>query len=443
MDFSGKRVLVMGLGLQGGGAGVARFFAERKAKVTVTDLKTEKELAPSLASLANLAISYILGCHRKEDFKKADLIIRNPDVPKDSPYLIAARKNGIPVEMDESLFLRLCPRRENVIGITGTRGKTTTTHLLGTILKKAGCHTLLGGNLLGVATLSLLDQITSKTMVVLELSSWQLQGLGWDKESPHIAVVTNIYPDHLNRYQNMEEYINDKKIIFQYQKRDDFLVLNAENKITKSFGQKAQSRIVWFSKSDIIHRGVLDLKLKGGHNLENLAAAYAVAKILKIDDQTIKEAMSSFTGVPYRLEEIATINGVTYVNDTTSTTPIACQMALRAYEDRPIILIAGGASKNLSLTDLGREIDQKAKAVILLEGTAASELEKAIEEKKKIKGRFNDLAKAVLAAKDSAKDGDIVLLSPGCTSFGMFKNEFNRGEKFTYLVKSLNEKKRS
>lgn len=432
----------MGLGLQGGGAGVARFFAERKAKVTVTDLKTEKELAPSLVSLANLAISYILGCHRKEDFKKADLIIRNPDVPKDSPYLIAARKNGIPVEMDESLFLRLCPKRENVIGITGTRGKTTTTHLVGTILKKAGYHTLLGGNLLGVATLSLLDQITSKTLVVLELSSWQLQGLGWDKKSPHIAVVTNIYPDHLNRYQNMEEYINDKKIIFQYQKRDDFLVLNAENKITRSFGQKAKSKVVWFSASDL-EAGAFGFKLRGRHNLENLAAALAVARLLGINDKIIEKAIKGFAGVPERLEEIAKVAGVTYVNDTTSTTPEAGIMALRAYEDRPIILICGGTSKNLSLTDLGREIDQKAKAVILLEGTAASELEKAIKEKKKIKGRFNDLAKAILAAKDNAEDGDIVLLSPGCASFGMFKNEFDRGEKFTYLVKSLNEKKRS
>lgn len=454
MDFIGKKVLVMGLGIQGGGVGVARFFVEHGAKVTVTDLKTKKQLAPSLAGLADLPITYVLGKHREEDFKKADLVIRNPDVPQNSPYLAMARKQGIPVEMDESLFLKLCSNRENIIGVTGTRGKTTTTHLIGTILKKAGFHTLLGGNLRGVATLSLLDQMRPNSKVVLELSSWQLQGLDEDQISPHIAVITNIYPDHLNRYQNMEEYIVDKKIIFKYQNKDDFLVLNKENGIVGSFAKEARSKIVWFSKDDTIHlggvmasppkadqpatiRGVIGFKLKGEHNLENLAAAYQVAKIFNISDGIIQKAVAEFTGVEFRLQEIAKIGGVTYVNDTTSTTPEATIAALQAYEGRPIILIAGGASKNLDLTKMTDEIGKRVKAVVLLEGTATDEIAAKIKQEPGIVGRYDNFRKAVLAAKNVAKPGDIVLLSPACASFGMFKNEFDRGEQFNEIIASF------
>lgn len=440
MNFAGKRVLIMGLGLQGGGVGVARFFAQKKAKVLVTDLKTKKELASSLALLADLPITYVLGKHREVDFKNTDLVIRNPDVARDSPYLAIARRYGALVEMDESLFLRLCPNLKNVIGVTGTRGKTTTAHLIGKIFGKAGYHTLLGGNLPGVATLSLLDKITSKTRVILELSSWQLQGLEADKISPHIAVITNIYPDHLNRYKNMGDYIADKKIIFKYQKKEDFLVLNAKNKITKSFAKEAKSKIIWFCKSDVPGTIRTSFKLRGSHNLENLAAACMTAKIFKIDDKICQKATSEFYGIPYRLEEIRTVNGVTYVNDTTSTTPVASLAALRSYEGRPIILIAGGASKNLDLTELGQEISKKVKAVILLEGSATSELEKAITAKKLILGRFNNFKKAILTAKNKAVPGDVVLLSPGCASFGMFKNEFDRGEQFNNVVFSLKTK---
>jgi len=262
MNFTGKRVLIMGLGLQGGGVGVARFFAEKGAKVTVTDLKTKEELASSIKSLSDLPLAYVLGKHREEDFKNADLVIRNPDVDKNSPYLEIAREHGAIVEMDESLFLRLWQKKENIIGVTGTRGKTTTTHLIGMILKQAGLPILLGGNLRGIATLSLLDKATPETKIVLELSSWQLQGLDWNKLSPHIAVITNIYPDHLNRYKNMKDYIADKKIIFRYQKEKDLLVLNAKDKISKNFVRQAKSKIIWFCKSDVPQLITASFKLK-------------------------------------------------------------------------------------------------------------------------------------------------------------------------------------
>lgn len=430
----------MGLGLQGGGAGAARFFAEKGAKVTVTDLKTEAELAGSLRELKSLSITYVLGKHGEEDSKNSDLIIRNPDVLRDSPFLKIAKDNGIPVEMDESLFLKLCPNRENIIGVTGTRGKTTTTRLIGAILEKAGYHTLLGGNLRGVATLSLLDKIRPETKVVLELSSWQLQGLDDDKISPHIAVVTNIFPDHLNRYQNMEEYIADKKIIFKYQTENDYLVLNKDNENTKRFTDKSSSQVVFFTKNNLPREVANSFPLKGEHNLENLAAAYRVAQIFNIDEKVIQEAIKDFKGVPFRLQEIAEIDGITYVNDTTSTTPEAAMAALEAYDGKQIILICGGSSKKLDLTKLAEEVGKRAKAVVLLKGAGTDELTANSEwqrAKGKTAGIYDNLEKAVLAAKNEAKAGDIILLSPGFASFGMFKNEFERGEKFNEIVRAF------
>ncbi len=440
VNFKGKKVLIIGLGRLGGGEGMVRFFAEQGARVTVTDLKNETELKETIDRLRGLPITYVLGHHRFEDFKNQDLIIRNPDVPQNSGFLKEARKNNIPVEMDESLFLKLC--LVPVIGVTGTRGKTTTTTLIGEVLKAAGYSTLLGGNLQGVTTLNLLKKIKQGTKVVLELSSWQLQGLGQDKISPHIAVITNIYPDHLNRYENMTDYINDKKLIFKYQDSDDFLILNEENETTKSFANEAKSKVNWFKKS--IWPNEWSLKLLGDHNRENAAAALAACRILGINDETIRQAVGQFTGVKFRLEEVRKYDGVTYINDTTSTTPIAGIAALNSFYPKSIILIAGGSSKNLDLSDFAKEIVDKAKAVILLDGSATDDLESKIQREEarrgidsKILGRCNNLEKAILTAKKKAKSDNVVLFSPGCTSFGMFKNEFDRGRQFEKIVKNL------
>lgn len=449
MDFTDKKVLIMGLGLQGGGVGVTRWFAKQGARVTVTDLKTEKELASSVkdltdwANLFHLKVNFVLGEHREEDFKNADLVIRNADVPRDSSFLKIARNRGISVEMDESLFLKLCPDLENVIGVTGTRGKTTTTHLIGAILKEAGLSVLLGGNLRGVGTLSLLDEITSQTKIVLELSSWQLQGLDEDRISPHIAVITNLYPDHLNRYKNMEEYAEDKKTIFKYQQKDDFLFLNKDNKYYNgyNFHKGAKAKIVWFTSKDTPLAIRKNFRLAGEHNLENLAAAYRVAKIMGISDMIIERAVKNFKGILFRLQKIGVIDGVTYINDTTSTTPVAAIMAIRAFAGRPIILICGGASKNLEMNELALEVKKSVKAVVLLEGTATNEIIASLKvaKFKSLKGRFNNFEKAIMTAKNEAKPGDIILLSPAAASFGMFINEFDRGEKFNEIFKKSRE----
>jgi UDP-N-acetylmuramoylalanine--D-glutamate ligase len=241
MDFTGKKVVVMGLGTLGGGVGTARFFAKKGARVVVTDLKSREELKTSVEELSQYPIEYILGNHREEDFIKADLIIKNPSVPSSSPFIELARKNNIRVEMAESLFMELSPTK-NIIGVTGTRGKSTTSQMIYEIIKTAGRKVVLGGNVKGIATLELLGAIDDSYYVVLELSSWMLEGFGWNKVSPWISVITNIYPDHLNRYKGMDEYINDKKNIYKFQKKDDILILNKDDKTSQNFASEAPGR---------------------------------------------------------------------------------------------------------------------------------------------------------------------------------------------------------
>lgn len=437
INLLGKRVTVMGLGLQGQGLWAAKLASKLGAKVTVTDLKSTKELAPSLKNLKGLPIKYVLGKHRRQDFAKADLIIRNPAVPADSKYLQIAQANKVPIEMEISLFFLLAPfRRENIIGVTGTRGKTTTTILIGKILKKAGFDTAVGGNIPEKPALSLLPGIKPETKVVLELSSWQLEGLAPHRVSSHIAVITNIYPDHMNRYRSMADYIAAKKLIFAFQKPGDYLVLNEEDLRTKRLGPTAVSKVIYFSPSKLPRAIVSCLKLKGRHNLENVAAAVAVGKIMKISPKTIQTAIEDFKGIPDRLELVRKINKIAFYNDTCATIPEATMAALNTF-NQPVILIAGGADKNLEFAQLAQKIKAlSVKSVVLLEGTATTKLEKALE-KRLLVGRFDDFKKAILAAKREAKPGDIVLLSPACASFGMFKNEFDRGEQFRRIVNSF------
>jgi UDP-N-acetylmuramoylalanine--D-glutamate ligase len=464
LDWRGKRVLVMGLGVHGGGLGVTRFLVGQGATVTVTDLQTAAQLRPSLEALAGLPVRYVLGEHRAEDFIHTDLIVRNPGVPADSPYLAMAREHGVPVEMEMGLFFRLCPAP--IIGITGTKGKTTTTLLVGAMLRQVEPGTVIAGNL-RISALELLPQIGPTTPVVLELSSWQLEGLEPHRLNPHIAAITNISPDHLNRYRDLEEYAAAKKLIFRFQSSHDFLVLNADDPVFRGFAAEAQGTVVWFSRQKPVAGAYLrgdellwqwggrpaeaggslvrptqavasrdDVRLPGVHNLENALAAIAIAGVWGAPPEAMREALLSFRGVEHRLELVAEINGVRYVNDTTSTAPAAALAALAAL-DGPIVLIAGGADKNLDFGELGAAIARRVKALILLEGTATGKLAAAVSAVKAdlIAGRFHDLRAAVQAAQDIARPGDTVLLSPGCASFGMFANEFERGEGFKAIVR--------
>src|SRR5579884_439936 len=318
MNLQGKRVLIMGLGLQGSGMAAARYAVQQGATVRVTDMKSATILAPSIQALSGLPIEFVLGQHRDEDFLWAEMIVRNPGVPRSSPYLRLAQEHGAQIEMEIALFFLACPGR--IIGITGTRGKTTTTTLIYEILRASGRPTVLGGNVAGVETLSLLPQITPETLVVLELSSWQLEGLAPHAMSPSVAVMTNVYPDHLNTYTGMDEYAEAKANIFRHQHSTDIAVFNYDNPWTRRFGEEAPGR-VWFislQRGGSFARGSTQLApfifretpLVGRHNLENILLATTTARLLGVSDDAMSEVVREFRGVAHRLQEVAVVRGV-------------------------------------------------------------------------------------------------------------------------------------
>lgn len=451
MDLRGKRVLIMGLGLHGSGIASARFAAQQGAIVRVTDLRPAEVLAPSIRTLEGLPIEYVLGEHREEDFRWAEVIIRVPGVKRSSPYLRIAREHGAQIEQEMALFFQACSGR--IIGITGTRGKTTTSTLIYEILRASGARTIIGGNVAGVETLSLLPTITPETLVVLELSSWQLEGLEPHKRSPSVAVMTNIYPDHLDTYASMEEYAAAKANIFRHQHADDLAIFNYDNRWTRRLGEEAVAR-TWFTSlelggsfargsADIVPFNISETPLMGKHNLENILLATTTARLLGISGEISAAVVRDFHGVPHRLEQIAIVNGVRFINDSASTTPVAGRVALEAFSG-PVVLVAGGNTKFLPLEDWPRTIVQRSRDVILLQGTGTDELLPALQQEaaqngvaNPVRGVFDDFTTAMNEAVSLARPGDVLLFSPGFTSFGMFLNEFDRGDTFVAFVRAL------
>lgn len=436
--FSGKRITVMGLGLLGRGLNDTLFLIEHGARVTVTDLKTSEQLASSLEKLKGLPVTVKVGGHDPEDFINADMILRNADVPRNSQFLKIAQDHGIPVEMDESLFCKFFPGL--VVGITGTRGKTTTTSLIHHILSAGPRISHLAGNIMGVATLPLLARVKPDHAVVLELSSWQLQGFHAAGISPQASVFTNIYPDHMNRYSGMDEYIHDKTAIYRYQINGDFCVFNRSNPVTMELSLQTPAGVEYFMASDVPEEWVVNLP--GEHNLENVAAAIKTTRILGIDEVTIRNRVESFRGVEHRLQWLGSKRGIGFVNDTTSTTPVSGIAALNSLEAHGIMLIAGGADKKLDLTEFAKAASSKAIRIALLEGTATDELHRKLIEfgaQNRIAGVFSNLKTAVDNLVEHAEQGQVILLSPACASFGMFKNEFHRGESFIKLFEELKD----
>lgn len=398
----------MGLGLHGGGVGVAKFFVKQGAKVLVTDLKTKKQLKKSVKKLNQ--VKFVLGKHRKEDFINADLIIRNPGVPRESKYLKIAKDNNISVKTDIDIFFDLCSAP--IIGITGTKGKSTVATLIYLFLKKKYSKTFLAGNI-GVSPLEFLGKINKKSKVVLELSSFELEGL---KKSPEVAVITALFSDHLNRYKDFRHYVNAKKSIFKYQNKNDVLILNNDDSETKKLYSEAKSKVYFFKGS-------------------NIAAAVLVAELFKISKNDIKKVLSNFKGVPHRQEFVAEKKGIKYFNDTTATNPEAVIFAIETFRKRfpksKIILIVGGEDKKLSYRSLARNIKHNVDSVVLLHGTASNKLKKDLSKFYPVK----TMKEAVKKASCLAQKGDIVLLSPGAASFNLFENEFDRGNQFIKAVK--------
>ncbi len=431
--FRNKKVTVMGLGILGRGVGDARYLAERGATLIVTDLKGREELASSVASLESFPhITFVLGEHRLEDFRNRDFILKAAGVPLNSPYIAEAKKQGIPVRMSADLFMEYADIP--TIGITGTRGKSTVTHMVHAILKEAGKPVLLGGNVRGVSTLALLKEATPAHTAVLELDSWQCQGLGEANLSPSLAVFTTFYPDHANYYKDdPDQYLADKSNIFLYQDPDDVFVAGSQcaPMLIETFGERIVARMT------IADEGTLPaawtLSVPGAHNRYNAGIAVAVARAAGIADETIRRALAAFSGVPGRLELVTEKDGIRYYNDTTSTTPEATLAALAALDPARTVLIMGGADKDLTMDKLLAALP-RVKKVIALAGTGTDRLKEDLPRDTTI---YDSIAEAVAAARSAAAPGDAVLLSPAFASFGMFKNEFDRGDKFTALVKEV------
>ena len=399
--FKNKKVVIMGLGLHGGGAGVAKFFSRQGAHVLVTDLKTKKQLKKSIDKLKGLSVKFVLGNHREKDFIQADLIIKNPAVKAGSRYLKIAKKYKVPIKTDIQIFFDLF--KGEIIGITGTKGKTTAATLIYNLLKTKYHNTFLAGNI-GISPLEILDKMNKNSKVVLELSSFELEDL---KKSPHVAVVTTLFEDHLNRYKSFKQYINSKKPIFKFQNKDDLLFLNKDNKYTKGFVKESKGKVIFFKQGK---------------------AATNVARYFKIPEKDIKKVLSSFKGIAHRQEYITTIKGVKYINDTASTTPESTIMAIEKFKD--IILIAGGEDKNLNYEKLRKKIKKHVKHLILFPGSASNKVKKGLNHT-----LAKSMKQAVVKASKIAQKGDVVLLSPGAASFNMFENEFDRGEQFIKYVK--------
>lgn len=427
----------MGLGLLGRGVGDVEYLASQGAELIVTDLKAAEALAPSLERLRECpGITYVLGEHRLEDFKDRDFILKAAGVPLDSAYIAEARKNGIPVKMSASWFKELSGIP--TIGITGTRGKSTVTHMLHGILESAGGNILLGGNVRGVSTLALLEEATPEHTALFELDSWQLQGFGDAQISPELSIFTTFYPDHLSYYHDdIDTYLADKANIFLYQKPEDTLVLGDQMSLTviDRYESQISSKIIVAGEKTLPED--LELLVPGAHNRYDAALAVAAARALGVSDAISQKSLEAFLGIPGRLQLVALKNGISFYNDTNSTTPEATIVALHALSEdsdkKNIVLIMGGSDKGLEMKNLLELVSETTKHVSLLVGAGTERIRNELPEAEV----FDSLKGALADAIAHAVPGDIILFSPAFASFGMFKNEYDRGDTFDSLVEAI------
>lgn len=459
--IAGKRFTVLGLGILGGGVGVAKYLASHGGIVTVTDLRPAEELQSSIDQLAGLPITYHLGGHDLADFRpeNADVVIRNPGVRRSSPYLQAARESDVRIEMEMSLYFARCAAP--ILGITGTKGKTTVSTLCGEIMRAWRSDAVLAGNM-GVSALAGVDAITPDQPVVIELSSWQLEALDEHGLSPHVAVITNISPDHLDAYASYEEYAATKRTITHHQSASDFIVYNADDDDTRlvanesiaiplPFGLHEPDGDGAWASAGGLHLRLNEetftlplptqLSLQGEHGTRNALAAALACFAYGAPLEAIRDGLATFQGVPNRLEEIATIDGVMYVNDTSATAPAAAVHAIDVLRSaNQIHIIAGGADKQTDLTPFVDAIAANNVIPYLLEGTVTPVLQGMLDDREvAYYGPFGSMQLAFAAAQASVQPGDVLALVPGTASFGMFRNEFDRGNQFRECVHQLQE----
>ncbi len=443
--FRGRRVGIIGLGREG--TDLARVLSGWGAHVLVNDRATPETLSGALALLEGLGVSFVLGRQTGDELLECDEIFVSPGVPPDAPAVATPASAGIPISSATALFFELCPGP--ILGITGSSGKTTTTSLVGAMLRRAAIPVLVGGNI-GVPVLGRLETLDERTWCVLELSSFQLSDM---TVSPHVAAILNITPNHLDRHPDMADYVRAKANIIRYQRPDDVCILNADDPITAGLPHQSEARFfsvrqptngAWLDGDQLWLAGAgepllrrAEVPLRGIHNVANALAAGALAAAAGCDSDAIADAIRAFRPVPHRLEVVATIDGVTYINDSIATSPERSMAALRAI-DEPVVLIAGGRDKHLPMDEWARLIVAKVRAVVLV-GEAASSIRAALDEAAPTipivtAPCFSD---TVPMARELALPGDIVLLSPGCTSFDSFVDYEARGEAFRQAVAAL------
>lgn len=455
-ECRGQKISIIGLGREG--MALARFLAQQGANVTVSDLKSREELAENIEGLSEFLIRFELGEH-PQSLLDADVIYVSPGVSQDIPLLMEARKKGIPISSETRLVFSLC--RAPIIGITGSSGKTTTVTLVGQILERAGRETWVGGNI-GSPLIEHVEEMGPEAIVVTELSSFQLENLD---RSPHIACVLNITPNHLDRHNSMEAYRDAKSNILRYQGEDDYTILNRDDPLSYALLPQCRGQILLFSRQEEVEKGAFvredriilrwidekevckrgDIRLLGDHNLENVLAACAISAAAGAPTEAMAEVCTTFTGVEHRLELVREVAGVSYYNDSIATSPERTIAALRSF-DQPIVLLAGGRGKSLPFQDLANLIVQKVRYLILF-GEEAEAIEDAVREaegRAGVAGRpiiedVGSLEEAVGLAAQVTQPGDIVLLSPACTSFDLYRDFAERGEHFKDLVGELKD----
>jgi UDP-N-acetylmuramoylalanine--D-glutamate ligase len=452
MDLKGKKVLVVGLGKSGLAA--ALFLRRRGALVTVSDVRSAEQLAKEIPALIEAGIMVESGGHGLLTFRRQDLIVVSPGVPLDTPELAQVKHFGLPVIGELELAARFL--KGHTLAVTGSNGKTTTTTLLGEILKAGGLPTLVGGNI-GLPVVALIDDSTEDSWSVLEVSSFQLETTV--QFHPEIAVILNITPDHLDRHGSFENYCAAKERIFAAQTAEDCLVLNADNTPCAHAAARSAAKVYWFSiehpvdqgawleQGSVVYRAAEDaatehvmplrgIPLKGAHNIENVLAAVVSARLAGVPAEVIRGAVESFQAVEHRLEYVITHNGVAYYNDSKATNVDATAKAIAAFSGG-IHLILGGKDKNSDYTLLSDLLRERVSAVYTI-GSAAAKIESHLRGVVSIYSCVT-LDKAVASAAAAARPGEVVLLAPACSSFDQFENYEHRGKVFKQLVKELRD----
>lgn len=450
--LKGRKVAVIGLGVSN--VPLIDYLRKYKANVTVFDNRNIDDIDKSVMDkVVEYGMEFSLGREYLSKLKGFDLIFRSPSCLPNKKELVAEAERGAIVTTEIEMCIELCPCE--VIGITGSDGKTTTTTLISEILKEKGYNVFLGGNI-GTPLFIRVDEMQPGDVVVLEMSSFQLMNM---TVSPHIAVVTNVTPNHLDYHTDLEEYIEAKKSIFKYQNEDDILILNYDNAVTKGFADEAKGKVIFFSDQERLDNGYIvddgtikccenklrkhilntrDVALIGKHNYQNICAALAATETL-VDEETAKRVVTRFTGVHHRLELVKTsANNVKWYNDSASSTPTRTISGIKAFYKK-VILIAGGYDKNLDYTPIAKPIVDGVKTLILM-GNTKTKIYKAVTKELEAQNKKLDiyeafsLEEAIEIANDVSTQGDIVLFSPASASFDMFKNAYDRGDKFRAAV---------